>query len=192
MAFEHSLPNIHFCLIKFNQIMKNEKEKYMRSALRLAKKAESLDEVPVGAVIVHNGKILAKGWNRRQTKQSSLEHAEVMAIQSACRKLKSWRLEGCDLYVTLEPCPMCSGAIIQSRIENVYFGAFDPKGGAVASVVSLFDLPQWNHHPKWEGGILEEECSTVLKQFFKRKRELKKQEKKLAKIEAEKQAEIQK
>ena len=127
--------------------MKNEKEKYMRSALRLAKKAENLDEVPVGAVIVKDGKILAKGWNRRQTKQNPLEPAEVMAIQSACRKLKSWRLEGCDLYVTLEPCPMCSGAIIQSRIEHVYFGAFDPKGGAVASVVSLFDLPQWNHHP---------------------------------------------
>lgn len=118
--------------------MKNEKEKYMRSALRLAKKAENLDEVPVGAVIVKDGKILAKGWNRRQTKQNPLEHAEVMAIQSACRKLKSWRLEGCDLYVTLEPCPMCSGAIIQSRIEHVYFGAFDPKGGAVASVVSLY------------------------------------------------------
>lgn len=162
--------------------MKNEKEKYMRSALRLAKKAESLDEVPVGAVIVKDGKILAKGWNRRQTKQNPLEHAEVMAIQCACRKLKSWRLEGCDLYVTLEPCPMCSGAIIQSRIEHVYFGAFDPKGGAVASVVSLFDLPQWNHHPMWEGGILEDECSMILKQFFKRKRELKKQEKRALKL----------
>lgn len=170
--------------------MKNVKEKYMHSALRLAKKAENLDEVPIGAVIVKDGKILARGWNRRETKQNAMEHAEVMAINSACRKLNSWRLEGCDLYVTLEPCPMCSGAIIQSRIENVYFGAFDAKGGAVASVTSLFDLPQWNHHPHWEGGILEEECAAILKEFFRHKRELKKQAKKLARLEEENRQEI--
>lgn len=162
-------------------MMENTKEKYMNSALRLAKKAETLDEVPVGAVIVQEGKIIGRGYNRRQTRQNSLEHAELMAIAQACRKLSSWRLEGCDLYVTLEPCPMCAGAIIQSRIEHVYFGAFDAKGGAVGSVTNLFELTQWNHHPAFEGGILEEECSTLLKAFFKEKRRKKKLEKQLRK-----------
>lgn len=162
-------------------MMENTKEKYMKSALRLAKKAEAIDEVPVGAVIVHEGKIIGRGYNRRQTRQNSLEHAEMMAIAQACRKLKSWRLEDCDLYVTLEPCPMCAGAIIQSRVENVYFGAFDAKGGAVGSVTNLFELPQWNHHPAFEGGILEQECSTLLKEFFKEKRRKKKLEKQLRK-----------
>ncbi len=159
--------------------MQNVNEKYMRSALRLAKKAEEMDEVPVGAVIVHDGKIIGRGYNRRQAKQNSLEHAELMAIAQACRKLGSWRLEDCDLYVTLEPCPMCAGAIIQSRIRKVYFGAYDAKGGAVGSVTNLFELPQWNHHPAFEGGIMQAECSRILKDFFKAKREKKKLEKKL-------------
>lgn len=146
----------------------------MKSALRLAQKAAEMDEVPVGAVIVKEGKIIARGWNRRQQKQNALEHAEVMAIEQACRKLQSWRLEGCTLYVTLEPCPMCAGAIIQSRLDKVVFGAFDLKGGAVGSVVNLLEVKQWNHHPQWQGGILEDLCSEKLKTFFKQKREKKK------------------
>lgn len=164
--------------------MQNVNEKYMKSALRLAQKAEVMDEVPVGAVIVHEGRIIGRGYNRRQTKQNSLEHAELMAIAQACRKLGSWRLEGCDLYVTLEPCPMCAGAIIQSRVRKVYFGAFDAKGGAVGSVTNLFELPQWNHHPDFEGGLLEDECSKILKDFFRAKRQKKKLEKKLRQTEA--------
>ncbi len=164
--------------------MQNVNEKYMKSALRLAQKAEVMDEVPVGAVIVHEGRIIGRGYNRRQTKQNSLEHAELMAIAQACRKLGSWRLEGCDLYVTLEPCPMCAGAIIQSRVRKVYFGACDAKGGAVGSVTNLFELPQWNHHPDFEGGLLEDECSKILKDFFRAKRQKKKLEKKLHQTEA--------
>ncbi|MBF0578607.1 nucleoside deaminase [Erysipelotrichaceae bacterium RD49] len=164
--------------------MQNVNEKYMKSALRLAQKAEVMDEVPVGAVIVHEGRIIGRGYNRRQTKQNSLEHAELMAIAQACRKLGSWRLEGCDLYVTLEPCPMCAGAIIQSRVRKVYFGAFDAKGGAVGSVTNLFELPQWNHHPDFEGGLLEDECSKILKDFFRAKRQKKKLKKKLRQTEA--------
>lgn len=157
--------------------MKNESEKYMNKALALAAKAETLDEVPVGAVIVKDGQIIGRGWNRRQQKQNALEHAEIMAIAQACRKLKSWRLESCTLYVTLEPCPMCAGAIIQSRIANVIFGAYDPKGGACGSVINLFEIPQWNHHPNWEGGILEAQCSKQLKDYFRKKRAEKKAQK---------------
>lgn len=155
----------------------NEHERYMKAALRQANKAEALNEVPVGAVIVKDGRILARGYNRRQTRQNALEHAEIMAITSACRKLNSWRLEDCTLYVTLEPCPMCAGAIVQSRIPHVVFGAYDPKGGAVCSCTSLLDVPQWNHHPQWEGGILEEDCAIKLKDFFRKRRLEKKQQK---------------
>lgn len=168
--------------------MEKTNEYYMAQALRLASKAEAIDEVPVGALVVHKGNIIGRGYNRRQTKQNPLEHAEIMAIQQASRKLKSWRLEDCDLYVTLEPCPMCAGAIIQSRIANVYFGASDPKGGAVHSVTSLFDLPQWNHHPNWQSGIMEQECSDILIQFFRNKRILRKQEKQKRKLEKEQTA----
>ena len=152
-------------------------EAFMKSALRLAKKAQAQDEVPVGAIIIYNDQIIGRGYNRRQTKQSALEHAELMAIAQACRKLGSWRLENCTLYVTLEPCPMCAGAIIQSRLAHVVFGAYDEKGGAVAHEPNLLDLPKWNHHPTWQGGLLEEECSTLLKSFFKEKRLRKKLQK---------------
>lgn len=154
-------------------------EAFMKRALKLAQKAYSQDEVPVGALVVKDNCIIGKGYNRRQGKQNPLEHAELMAIQQAARKLKSWRLEGCKLYVTLEPCPMCAGAIIQSRIEKVIFGAYDFKGGAVAQSPHLLDLTKWNHHPSWQGGVLEEECAKVLKSFFKEKRLRQKQAKKV-------------
>ncbi len=141
-------------------------EKYMREALRQAKKAASIGEVPVGAVIVRNGEIIARGYNRRETDQNGLAHAELTAIRRACRKLNSWRLEDCTLYVTLEPCPMCTGAIINTRIRKVVIGAPDPKGGAMGSVMNLTEYP-WNHHPEVEQGVLEAECGEILRQFFK-------------------------
>lgn len=163
--------------------MKTEHEKNMQKALRLARKAALQDEVPVGAIIVKDGQVIGRGWNRREQKQNPLEHAEVMAIAQAARKLGTWRLEGCDLYVTLEPCPMCAGAIIQSRIETVYYGAKDEKGGAVDSCTHLFDIPNWNHHPHAVEGILAEESSQMLKDFFRAKRKKNKEKKKMAKIQ---------
>lgn len=149
----------------------DQNELIMKKALRLAAKAARNGEVPVGALVIDpEGNIIGRGWNRRQEKQNVIEHAELMALQSACRKLHSWRLEDCSLYVTLEPCVMCSGAIIQSRIAHVYYGASDPKAGAVESVTRLFDVREWNHHPLYTGGILEEECSQILKDFFRERR----------------------
>lgn len=141
----------------------------MREALRLAKTASDMGEVPVGAVIVRNGEIIATGINRREICKNALCHAELEAINNACEKLGGWRLPGCEMYVTLEPCPMCAGAIINSRIEKVYFGAYDKKAGSVRSLVRLFDLP-YNHIPEVAGGILEEECAAVLSEFFKKLR----------------------
>ena len=140
--------------------------KFMNSALLLAKKARCLDESPVGCVIVHDGKIIARGYNLRQSRQDVTLHAEMTAIRKACRRLGSWRLEDCDMYVTLEPCYMCSGAIIQARMRHVYFGASDPKAGAVVSKNHLFDLDH-NHHVEYTGGILEEACRTELTEFFR-------------------------
>ncbi len=151
-------------------------KKYMRAALRLAQKAAALGEVPVGAVIVKDDKIIARGYNRREIDQNGLAHAELLAMQKACKKLNSWRLEGCTLYVTLEPCPMCTGAIINSRIERVVIGAKDPKGGAMGGVTDLLAHP-WNHHPEVHFGVLEQECGDVLRAFFKDLREQKKKKK---------------
>ena len=148
----------------------------MKKALKEAEKAQLIDEVPIGAVIVKDGKIIARGHNTRETKQISTHHAEINCIEKACRKLNTWRLEGCTLYVTLEPCPMCAGAIFQSRIERVVFGASDPKGGSYGSCFNLNDVSGLNHYPKICKGILEEECSSILKSFFKNKREKKKLE----------------
>ena len=142
----------------------------MEAALAEAKKAYLIDEVPVGAVIVYNDKIIARGHNTRETKQSVLGHAEINAIKKASKKIGSWRLEDCDMYVTLEPCSMCSGAIIQSRIKNLYFGAFDPKTGACGSVLNLFEH-NFNHKVNVVSGIMEEECSRIIKEFFRELRQ---------------------
>ena len=146
-------------------------EKFMVEAIKEAKKAELIDEVPIGCVIVKDDKIIARGHNLRESKQRSTAHAEIIAIEKACRKLKSWRLEGCSLYVTLEPCPMCSGAILQSRIEYVVYGAKDPKGGCMESCMNMYEVKGFNHYPDVIGGVLEDECGSLLKTFFKRKRE---------------------
>lgn len=147
-----------------------EQEKYMNAALHLAHKAAEEGEVPVGAVVVCDGRIVGRGRNRRETKKNALYHAEIEAINKACKKLGGWRLHRCDLYVTLEPCPMCAGAIINARIQTVYFGAVDPKAGSCGSLVNLFDLP-YNHQPAIVSGVLGEECGAVLKSFFRALRE---------------------
>ena len=144
-------------------------EKYMRLALGLAKKAALADEVPVGCVVIFDGKIVGRGKNARETKQNALCHAEITAIEQACKKIGSWRLCDCDLYVTLEPCPMCAGAIINSRVRNVYFGAHDKKAGACGSVLNLFEYP-FNHKPTCTGDVLGRECAQILTDFFKRLR----------------------
>ena len=145
-------------------------EKYMKAAIKEAMKAQDIDEVPIGCVVVKDGKIIARGYNKREKEQDATSHAELKTLQKACKKLKSWRLVGCDIYVTLEPCLMCAGAIIQSRIENVYFGAYDPKGGAFGSSINVLDAKNINHRPNVCGGILEAECSQILKDYFKKKR----------------------
>lgn len=147
--------------------------KYMKEAIKEAKKAQLIDEVPIGCVIVKDDKIIARGHNQRETKQSPIGHAEIIAINKASKKLKSWRLEGCDIYVTLEPCIMCSGAIIQSRINKVYYGASDPKGGALGSSINVLEANNINHHPKVVSGILKEECSSIITNYFKAKRQSK-------------------
>ena len=144
-------------------------KKFMLKALELAHKAEALGEVPVGAVIVKDGKIIGEGYNMRETKQSALSHAEIEAINMANKTLESWRLDGCELYVTLEPCPMCAGAIINARIKTVVFGAYDISVGSFDSVVNLASLP-YGFVPEVYGGICEAECSAVMKNFFKKLR----------------------
>ena len=142
-------------------------EKFMKEALKEAQKAYKKLEVPVGAVIVKNGKIIARGYNQKETKTDTTKHAEIIAIQKASKKLKAWRLLDCEMYVTLEPCSMCAGAIINSRIKKVYIGAEDKKTGAVGSVLNLFDDYKFNHTVENEKGILQEECEKILKDFFK-------------------------
>lgn len=156
--------------------------KYMKAALKLAQKAADEGEVPVGAVVVCDGKIVGRGRNRRETKKNAVHHAEIEAIQKACKKLGGWRLHKCDLYVTLEPCPMCTGAIINARIKNLYYGAKDEKAGSCGTVINLFDLP-YNHKPEVISGIMEKECSDILKRFFKDLRERKKIERKKRRAE---------
>lgn len=142
---------------------------FMLEALNEAKKAYSEGEVPVGAVIVKDGEIIAKCHNQREQKQNALSHAEIECINTACKILNSWRLEDCELYVTLEPCPMCTGAIINSRIKTVVFGAYDLRAGSIDSVINLCDYP-YNHKPEIYGGILEDECKKLMEEFFKEKR----------------------
>lgn len=142
-------------------------EKYMREALKQAKKAAQLGEVPIGCVIVHGGEIVGRGYNRRNTDKSTLSHAELTAIRRASRKLGDWRLEECTLYVTLEPCQMCAGAIVQARIPEVIIGCMNPKAGCAGSVYNLLQEPAFNHQVNIFRGILTEECSRMLKDFFK-------------------------
>ena len=159
-------------------------ETYMRLALELARQAAEEGEVPVGAVVVCDGKIVGRGRNRRETKKNALHHAEIEAIEKACKKLGGWRLHRCDLYVTLEPCPMCAGAIINARIKTVYFGAFDPKAGSCGSMINLFSLP-YNHQPELVSGVMEEQCADELRTFF---RELRKKRKLIRKAQKSEEA----
>lgn len=146
----------------------------MKEAVRQAKKAAAIGETPIGAVIVRDGEIIARGYNKRETKKNALLHAEIIAIDKACRKLGGWRLPRCDMYVTLEPCPMCAGAIINSRIENVYFGAYDKKSGCAGSAADLFQKGLFNHNVNITGGIMEKEYAALLSDFFKKLRNKKK------------------
>jgi tRNA(adenine34) deaminase len=151
--------------------------KYMDVAFKEAEKAFKRGEVPVGAVIVKDDKILAKTHNIKEKTHCCVNHAEILAIIKASKKINNWRLENCDLYVTLEPCPMCAGAIFQSRIKRVIYGASDPKGGSYGSCFNLNEVKGLNHYPEIQSGIMEEECAQLLKIFFRKKRELKKSEK---------------
>lgn len=146
----------------------------MKEAIRQAKKAYCLGEVPIGCVIVYEGKIIARGYNRRTVDRNTLAHAELQAIRRAGRKLNDWRLEGCTMYVTLEPCQMCSGAIIQARIPRVVVGCMNPKAGCAGSILNLLQMPQFNHQAELTTGVLEEECSQMMKSFFRELREKKK------------------
>jgi len=145
----------------------DEKNKFMLLALKEAKKAYGKKEIPVGAIIVKDGKIIAKAHNVKEIKQDTTKHAEIIAIQKASKKLNSWRLLDCEMYVTLEPCAMCAGALIQSRIKKVYIGTMDKKTGACGSVLNLLEDYTFNHKVEVEGGILEKECEKILKDFFK-------------------------
>ena len=149
-------------------------EKYMKDAIRQAKKAAALGEVPIGCVIVHDGQVIGRGYNRRNTDKSTLAHAEITAITRASKKLGDWRLEDCTMYVTLEPCQMCAGAIVQSRMKKVVIGSMNPKAGCAGSVLNLLQMAQFNHQVEIERGVLEEECSTMLSGFFRELRDKKK------------------
>lgn len=152
-------------------------EKYMREAVRQAKKAEALMEVPIGCVIVFQDKIIARGYNRRNTDKNTISHAEMNAIRKASRKLGDWRLEGCTMYITLEPCQMCAGAIVQARIPRVVIGSMNPKAGCAGSVLNLLEMKEFNHQVQVTRGVLEETCSQMLSDFFRRLRQNRKNEK---------------
>lgn len=148
--------------------------KYMKEAIRQAKKAYAIGEVPIGCVIVRDGKIISRGYNRRTIDKNTLAHAELAAIKKASKKLDDWRLEGCTMYVTLEPCQMCAGALVQSRIDRVVVGCMNPKAGCAGSILNLLQMPEFNHQVELETGVLEEECSQMMKDFFRELRETKK------------------
>lgn len=144
----------------------SEDEKFMRAALREAKKAYALGEVPIGCVIVRDGRVIARGYNRRNTEGNALAHAELSAIRKACKKAGDWRLEDCDIYVTLEPCQMCAGAIVQSRMRRVVIGCMNPKAGCAGSVINLLQMREFNHQAEVERGVLGEECAKMVSGFF--------------------------
>lgn len=156
-------------------------EKYMKEALRQARKAALLNEVPIGCVIVYEDQIIARGYNRRNTDHNTISHAEINAIRKASRKLGDWRLEGCTIYITLEPCQMCAGAIVQARITRAVIGSMNAKAGCAGSILNLLEMEQFNHQVEVERGVLQEECSTMLSAFFRNLREQKKLEKEAAK-----------
>lgn len=148
-------------------------ERYMKEAIKQAKKAYAIGEVPIGCVIVYEDKIIGRGYNRRTIDKNTIAHAEMIAIKKASKKMNDWRLEDCTMYVTLEPCQMCSGAIVQSRMKRVVVGCMNPKAGCAGSILNLLQMPQFNHQVELDIGILEEECSGLMKQFFKELREKK-------------------
>ena len=150
--------------------MKDKTEKYMRFALKEAQKAALIDEVPVGCIIVLNDKIIAKAHNKKETTTDPCGHAEIIAIRKACKKINNWRLENCEMYVTIEPCIMCSGAIIQSRIKKIFYGAKDNKGGGLGTSINVLEAKNINHIPEVYGGILLKECSKIILDYFKTKR----------------------
>lgn len=159
----------------------------MGLALEEARKAAALGEVPVGAVVARRGEVVAAAHNTRETEKNALHHAELLAIDAACKKLGGWRLHRCDLYVTLEPCPMCAGALINSRMKTVYYGAPDPKAGSCGSMINLFALP-YNHQPALVSGVLEQECADILRNFFRELRKKRKEIRKLEKSRVEEQS----
>jgi len=164
--------------LKASTLTQQEKEFFMREAVNEARKAEAIQEVPIGAVVVLNKQVIGRGHNLRETMQDATAHAEMIAIHEACKQVGSWRLEKAQLFVTLEPCPMCSGASILSRIEEVYFGAYDPKGGTAGSLLNLLEDERFNHWCYVEAGILKEECGQLLTTFFQELRRIKKQKRK--------------
>ena len=159
--------------------MEENKEKFMKEALKEAKKAYEKLEIPVGAVIVKEGKIIARAHNLKESKHDTTKHAEILAIQKASKKLESWRLIDCDMYVTLEPCSMCAGALINARIRKLYIGTLDEKTGACGSVLNLFEDYKFNHKVEVEKGIMQKECEEILKNFFKDLRKIKKEGKEI-------------
>ncbi|MDE6904030.1 MAG: tRNA adenosine(34) deaminase TadA [Lachnospiraceae bacterium] len=156
--------------------MQSPEEKFMRAAIREAKKAYALEEVPIGCVIVREEKIIARGYNRRNTDKNTLAHAELSAIKKASKKCGDWRLEDCTMYVTLEPCQMCAGAIVQSRMKKVVIAAMNPKAGCAGSVLNLLGMAEFNHQVEIQKGVLEEECSAMLSDFFRELRERRKKQ----------------
>ena len=166
----------------------NADEKYMRAAIGQARKAGAIGEVPIGCVIVYEDKIIARGYNRRTIDKNVLSHAEIIAIKKACKKMGDWRLEGCTLYVTLEPCQMCSGAIVQSRMDRVVIGCMNPKAGCAGSILNLLQMEEFNHQVDITTGVLGEECSQMMKSFFRELREIKKREKEMEKQESHTEA----
>lgn len=147
-------------------VIKNIQEKYMKEALKQARKAYALGEVPIGCVIVHQGKIIGRGYNRRNTDKNTLSHAEITAIRRASKVIGDWRLEECTLYVTLEPCQMCAGAIVQARIPETVIGCMNPKAGCAGSILNVLEMPEFNHQVAVTRGVLAQECSAMLKTFF--------------------------
>ena len=177
LKLQDCLPQAGHCVIinkdngcgrhKKRQDAMNEDEKYMKKALHQAKRAAALGEIPIGCVIVSSGKVIARAFNERLHKHSTLAHAEISAIDKASRKLGDWRLEGCTMYVTLEPCQMCAGALVQSRIDRVVIGTMNPKAGCAGSILNLLQMPEFNHQVEITTGVLQEECSAILQEFFK-------------------------